>query len=178
MLGQPGEWRRDIANELLTVQDSELRTQRDHEGERVRRRHRSPLSIRRFAYGLMALAALVGGLSGADESPLGMTAVLALAVAATAFYTRANDILLDFDFRGVRRQATIFCIVGMLAALLGCVAASQLTGGRSPIVVRTLGYASIGGGIAAGLSGLVTLLWSFSGTYAGEQIEKRSQEEW
>ena len=39
-------------------------------------------------------------------------------------------------------------------------------------------FAAIGGGIAAGLSGLVTLLWSLSGTYAGEQIEKRSQEEW
>ena len=44
--------------------------------------------------------------------------------------------------------------------------------------MRALGYAAIGGGIAAGLSGLVTTLWSFSGTYAGEQIEKRSQEEW
>lgn len=144
----------------------------------MRRRHRSPLAIRRIAYGLMALAALVGGMSGADESPLGMTAVLALAVAATAVYTRASDFLMDFDYRGVRRQATIFCVVGMLTALLGCVAASQLTDGRAPIVVRALGYAAIGGGIAAGLSGLVTLLWSFSGTYAGEQIEKRSQEEW
>jgi hypothetical protein len=126
----------------------------------------------------MALATLVGGMSGADESPWGMIGVLALAVAATAVYTRANDFLMDFDYRGVRRQATVFFIVGVLTALLGCAAASQLTDGRSPIVVRTLGYAAIGGGIAVGLSGLVTLLWSFSGTYAGEQIEKRSQEEW
>ena len=126
----------------------------------------------------MALAALVGGVSGADESPVGMIAVLALAVAATAVYTRANDVLMDFDYRGVRRQATIFCVVGLLTALLGCVAASQLTDGRAPIMVRAVGYAAIGGGIAAGLSGLVTLLWSFSGTYAGEQIEKRSQEDW
>jgi hypothetical protein len=126
----------------------------------------------------MALATLVGGMSGADESPWGMIGVLALAVAATAVYTRANDFLMDFDYRGVRRQATVFFIVGVLTALLGCAAASQLTDGRSPIVVRTLGYAAIGGGFAVGLSGLVTLLWSFSGTYAGEQIEKRSQEEW
>jgi hypothetical protein len=131
-----------------------------------------------MAYGLMALAALVGGLSGADESPLGMTAVLALGVAAAAVYTRASDFLMDFDYRGVRRQAAIFCAVGILVALLGCVAASQLANDRAPIVVRAVGYAAIGGGIAAGLSGLVTLLWSFSGTYAGEQIEKRSQEEW
>ena len=126
----------------------------------------------------MALAALVGGMSGADESPFGMVVVLALAVAATAVYTRANDVLMDFDYRGVRRQATIFCVVGLLTALLGCVAASQLTDGRAPIMVRAVGYAAIGGGIAAGLSGLVSLLWSFSGTYAGEQLEKRSQEDW
>lgn len=144
----------------------------------MRRRQRSPLSIRRISYGLMALAALIGGMSGADESPVGMTAVLAIAVAATALYTRASDILMDFDYRGVRRQSAIFCAVGMLAALLGCVAASQLVDGRAPILVRGLGYAAIGGGIAMGLSGLVTLLWSFSGTYASEQIDKRSQEEW
>lgn len=117
-------------------------------------------------------------MSGADESPLGMTAVLALAVAATALYTRASDILMDFDYRGVRRQAAFFLIIGLLTALAGCVVASQLTDGRAPILVRAFGYAAMGGGIAAGLSGLVTLLWSFSGTYAGEQIEKRSQEEW
>lgn len=144
----------------------------------MRRRHRSPLSIRRMSYGLMALAALVGGLSGADESPLGMTAVLAISVAATALYARANDILMDFEFRGVRRQATIFFVGGVLAALLGCVVASELVDGRAPILVRALGYAGIGGGIATGLAGLVTLLWTYSGTYAGEQIEKRSQEEW
>ena len=144
----------------------------------MRRRHRSPLSIRRISYGLMALAALVGGLSGADEAPLGMTAALALAVAATAVYTRANDFLMDFDYHGVRRQAAIFCAVGLLTALLGCVIASQLVEGRAPVLIRALGYAGMGGGIAIGLSGLVTLLWSFSGTYAGEQIEKRSQEEW
>jgi len=104
--------------------------------------------------------------------------VLALAVAATAAYNRANDFLMDFDYRGVRRQAAIFCTMGMLTALLGCVAASQFTDRRAPILVHTAGYGAIGGGIAVGLSGLVTLLWSFSGTYAGEQIEKRSQEEW
>jgi len=144
----------------------------------VRRRHRSPLSTRRLSYGLMALAALVGGLSGADASPVGMIAVLALAVASAGLYTRANDILLDFDFRGVRRQSIVFCVVGLFTALLGCVAASQLVDGSGAVVIRTLGYAAIGGGIAAGLGGLVTLLWSFAGTYAGEQIEKRSHEEW
>jgi hypothetical protein len=126
----------------------------------------------------MALAALVGGMSGADESSWGMIGALALAVVATALYVRASDILLDFDYRGVRRQATIFCVVGLLAALLGCVVASSLVDDRAPIVVRAVGYAAIGGGVAVGLSGLVTLLWSFAGTYAGEQIEKRSQEEW
>lgn len=144
----------------------------------MRRRNRSPLSIRRFAYALMSLAALVGGLAGADDSPIAMIVVLALAVAAAAVYTRACDILLDFDYRGVRRQAAIFAVVGILVALLGCVVASQLADSRAPATVRAFGYAAIGGGIAAGLSGLVTVLWSFSGTYAGEQIEKRSHEDW
>jgi hypothetical protein len=126
----------------------------------------------------MALAMLAGGVSGARESAAGMILVLILAVAATACYVRAADFLLDFDYRGVRRQATAFTLVGFATALLGCVAASQFVDGRSPVLVRSLGYAGIGGGIAAGLSGLVTLLWSFSGTYAGEQIEKRSNEEW
>ena len=142
------------------------------------RRARSPLSIRRLSYGAMALAALAGGLSGADEAPVGMIGALLAAVAAAALYTRANDILMDFDVRGVRRQAVLFCVAGIAAALLGCVAASYLVDGRAPIIVRALGYAAIGGGIAAGLSGLVTLLWSFLGAYAGEQIDKRSQEEW
>ncbi len=56
----------------------------------MRRRQRSPLSIRRISYGLMALAALIGGMSGADESPVGMTAVLVIAVAATALSTRST----------------------------------------------------------------------------------------
>lgn len=144
----------------------------------MHRRHRSPLAIRRLAYALMALAALVGGLSGADASPVGMIAALGLAVAATAVYTRANDILLDFDYRGVRRQAIVFCVAGIATALLGCMAASWLVDGRGAMAIRTIGYAAIGGGIAAGLAGLVTILWSYAGTYAGEQIEKRSQEEW
>lgn len=144
----------------------------------MRRRHQSPLSIRRYAYGLMALAVLVGGLSGADGAPIAMIAVLALAVAATAVYTRANDILLDFDYRGVRRQAALFCVLGIVTALLGCALVSWLDDARGAILIRTLGYAALSGGIAMGLSGLVTLLWSFSGTYAGEQIEKRSREEW
>jgi hypothetical protein len=126
----------------------------------------------------MALAALVGGLSGADSSSIAMIVVLALAVAACAVYTRASDILLDFDYRGVRRQALLFTGVGILAALLGCVIASQLADGSAPAVMRAIGYAALGGGMAVGLSGLVTALWSFSGTYAGEQIEKRSREEW
>ncbi len=107
-----------------------------------------------------------------------MIAVLLLSLAAVGCYVRAADFLLDFDYRGVRKQATLLTIAGIAAALLGCVAASQFVEGRAPVLVRTVGYAGIGGGIAAGLSGLVTLLWSFSGTYAGEQIEKRSNEEW
>lgn len=144
----------------------------------MRRRPRNPRSIRRLSYGLMLLAALAGGLSGADDAPVGMIAALAVAVAATALFTRANDILMDFDIRGVRRLAALLCIAGITMTLLGCVVASQLTEMRASIVVRTVGYAAIGGGIAAGLSGLATLLWSTLGTYAGEQIEKRSQEEW
>ena len=144
----------------------------------MRRRNRSPLEIRRIGYALMALATLAGGLSGAQESPIGMIAVLILSLAAVGCYVRAADFLLDFDYRAVRRQATLFAVVGLAAALIGCVAASQLVDGAAPTLVRTLGYAGIGGGIAVGLSGLVTLLWSFSGTYAGEQIEKRSREEW
>jgi hypothetical protein len=144
----------------------------------VRRRHRSPLSIRRFSYALMALAALMGGLSGADDSPIAMIVVLALALAACVVYTRAGDVLLDFDYRSVRRQALLFTGIGILTALLGCVIASQLSEGRAPAVMRAIGYAAIGGGIAVGLSGLVTVLWSYSGTYTGEQIEKRSREEW
>jgi hypothetical protein len=126
----------------------------------------------------MALAALVGGLSGAEESPLGMIAVFVFVIAATACYVRAVDFLLDFDYRATRRQATLFTIVGLATALLGCVVASQLVDGPSATLVRTLGYAAIGGGIAVGLSGLVALLWSFAGTYAGEQIDERSREEW
>ena len=126
----------------------------------------------------MALAALVGGWSGAKESSVGMIAVLTLAIAAVGCYVRAIDFLLDFDSRGVRRQATLFTILGLTIALFGCLVASQLVDRSSPDIARTLGYAGIGGGIAVGLSGLVALLWSFSGTYAGEQIEKRSREEW
>jgi hypothetical protein len=126
----------------------------------------------------MALATLVGGWSGAQESPVGMIAALVLALGAVGCYVRAADFLLDFEYRGVRRQATLFTIVGFGAALIGCVVASRLAEGSAPALVRALGYAGIGGGIAVGLSGLVTLLWSFSGTYAGEQIEKRSNEEW
>lgn len=144
----------------------------------MRRRNRSPLEIQRVGFALMVLAALVGGLSGAKESTVGMIVVLLLSLAAVGCYVRAADFLLDFDYRGVRKQATLLTIAGIAAALLGCVAASQLVEGRAPVLVRTVGYAGIGGGMAAGLSGLVTLLWSFSGTYAGEQIEKRSNEEW
>lgn len=144
----------------------------------MRRRNLSPLAIRRIGYALMALAGVLGALSGAAESTVGMILVLVFAIAATGCYVRASDVLLDFDYRGVRRQATLLTTVGFAAALVGCVTASQLAEGRAPVLVRSLGYAGIGAGIAAGLSGVVTMLWSFSGTYAGEQIEKRSNEEW
>ena len=144
----------------------------------MRRRNRSPFEIRRVAYVLMALATLVGGLSGAEESSIGMIAVFVFVIAATGFYVRAADFLLDFDFRSTRRQATLFAIIGLATALVGCGVASQLVDGRSPTLMRTIGYAGIGGGIAVGLSGLVALLWSFAGTYAGAQIDERSREEW
>lgn len=142
----------------------------------MRRRNRSPLEIQRVGFALMALAVLAGGWSGATESPYGMIAVLLLSVAAAGCYVRAADFLLDVNYRGVRKQATLLTIAGVAAALLGCVAASQFVEGRASL--RTLAFAGIGGGFAAGLSGLITLLWTFSGTYAGEQIEKRSNEEW
>lgn len=144
----------------------------------MRRRNRSPLEIRRLSYVLMGLATLVGGWAGATESPVGMIAVLALSLAATVCYVRAADVLLDFDYRGTRKQATLFAIVGLAGALAGCAIASQLVEGDRAGLMRAGGYACIGAGIAAGLSGLVALLWSFAGTYAGEQIEKRSNEEW
>lgn len=144
----------------------------------MRRRNRSPLELRRIGFALMVLAGLAGGLSGASDSAVGMIVVLTLAVAAVGCYVRAADVLLDFEFRGVRRQATLLTVIGFAAALVGCVVASQLVDSRLPMLVRAIGYAGIGAGIAAGLSGLVTLLWSFAGTYAGEQIEKRSHEEW
>ncbi len=144
----------------------------------MRRRNRNPLEILRVAYVLMALAALLGGLSGAEESSVGMIAVFVLVLAATGCYVRAADFLLDFDFRRIRRQSTLFAIIGLSTALVGCGVASQLVDGRSPTLMRAIGYAGIGGGIAVGLSGLVALLWSFAGTYAGEQIDKRSREEW
>lgn len=144
----------------------------------MRRRNRSPLATRRLAYALMALAALVGGLSGAEKSAIGMIAALALAVAAAACYVRAADILLDFDYRAVRRQSTLFAVIGGVVALLGCVLVSQLSNDNAPILIRTLGYAAIGGGLAAGLSGAIAMLWSFAGSYAGKQIGERSKEEW
>lgn len=144
----------------------------------MRRRHRSPLVIRRIGYVLMFATAIAAGVAGFRESAVWMIGALSLAVTAAAFYMRASDILLDFDYRRVRRQATGFMLAGMATALLGCIIASALVDGQRASFVRTIGYAAIGGGIAAGLSGLVTTLWSFAGTYAGEQIEKRSQEDW
>lgn len=144
----------------------------------MRRRNRSPFEIRRIAYLLMALAAIAGGWSGAEESPVGMILVFVLVIAATGCYLRAADYLLDFDFRQVRRQAVLFTIVGLSTALVGCGVASQMVDDRSETMVRAIGYAGIGGGSAVGLSGLAALLWSFTGTYAGQQIEKRSREEW
>lgn len=143
----------------------------------MRRRNRGPLEIRLYSYAFMALATLVGGMSGADESPIGMIVVFILSIAAAACYVRAADFLIDFDYKSIRRQATLFTVAGLGAALIGCAVASQLTDGDAPILIRTLGYAGIGGGVAIGLSGLVALLWSFTG-YAGEQIDKRSNEEW
>ena len=148
------------------------------QGATVRRRICSPIEIRRIAYALMALAAVAGGWSGAEVSPVGMIFVCILVIAATVCYVRAADILLDFDFRSVRRQAVLFAIVGLSTATIGCAVASQLVDDRSENLVRAVGYAGISGGIAVGLSGLVAMLWSFTGTYAGQQIEKRSQEEW
>jgi membrane protease YdiL (CAAX protease family) len=144
----------------------------------VRRRNRSPLEIRRLAYALMALAALAGAWSGFSDSTGPMILVLALAVGAAVVYIRAADILLDFDFRGARRQAILFTIVGIVSALIGCVAASRVANGSETSILPAVGYAAMAGGIAVGLSGLVAVLWSFAGTYAGEQIERRSREEW
>ncbi|MCA9860084.1 MAG: hypothetical protein KC438_10190, partial [Thermomicrobiales bacterium] len=85
----------------------------------VRRRHRSPLEIRRLAYVLILLATVVGAYSGYRDSPLGVTTSFALAVAATVVYTRATDFLMDFDLRSVRRQSTVFLVIGLLTAMLG-----------------------------------------------------------
>src|SRR5690606_4970471 len=120
-------------------------------GVLVRRRNRSPIEIRRLSYVIMVLASMAGGWAGATEGPVAMIAVLVLSVAATACYVRAADLLLDFDYRRTRRQAVLFAIVGMAAALVGCVVASQVTNGSRSELVRALGYAAIGGGIAVGL---------------------------
>lgn len=144
----------------------------------MRRRHWSPLAYRRLAYLFMLLAALTGGLSGYRDSALWMTGSLVFAVAACAVYARAADFLMDFDLRSVRRQSTVFLIIGLVAAIFGCVVASQMVRGDRGDLVRAAGYAAISGGIAVGLSGLIATLWSMTATYAGEQIEKRSLEDW
>jgi len=90
-----------------------------------------------------------------------MIAVLALSLAATVCYVRAADVLLDFDYRGTRKQATLFAIVGLAGALAGCAIASQLVEGDRAGLMRAGGYACIGAGIAAGLSGISTSAMTF-----------------
>ncbi len=156
-----------------------------------RRRHRriGPAQQVQAASGLLLTGALVSGcgayyrLSSRAGGPanlgyLAETLGLFLAVAGAVWLTKAADMLVVFEPMRVRSRAILFLLAGIGTTLIACVAASVIQAGRHNAGFRAVVDGAIVGGIGLGLAGFLMLLWAFGLRYAGERIERLSEEDW
>jgi hypothetical protein len=101
-----------------------------------------------------------------------------LALTGAILEARAADVLAAFEDRSVRRRATALLGVGLATAIMGCIVASGVGSDSTSGWVRAGASAALIVGFGLGLGGLLSLLWVAGGTYAGERIERLSEEDW
>lgn len=150
----------------------------------------SPVGRRRLSLLLIAVAAFlagVGALIRATESPgstshsfgyLFDVAGWLIALFAAIVEARVADLFFQFSERGPKRRALALTLIGLICAIAGCYSASVLLDRDSPAIVAALANALMVGGIGAGLAGMFSLGWFYSGNYAAKRVEKLSEEEW
>lgn len=154
-----------------------------------RRRRMGPLQQQRLALSIIILGAFLAGLGayqransegsgGGSGWYLLDTAGLLLVAVAAVWQARLGGILIVFDPKAVRRRAILSMLAGICTALTGCVTASKIENDASDAALRAFTEAGIVGGIGLGLAGFLTLAWAFGMGYAGDRINRLSEEDW
>ena len=150
-----------------------------------RRRFSNPTQQRRFAVGLIAFGGALAGLGAALRADGGSPSSYFLdvlgwfvVVAGAVLEAKTAQLFLAAFPRPARRRAIAFAVVGVIAALAGCVVASAVVDRDSPALLSAVAMFGLVAGIGLGLAGLFSLGWYFGGDYAAGRIEKLSEEDW
>ena len=99
-----------------------------------------------------------------------------LAVAGAVAEARVNLIFAGFQADAVRRRATVLTIVGIIAALAGCVALSTVATTGTVSLARAVAAAFLVGGVGAGLGGILSLAVTSGARYAADRLANLDHE--
>lgn len=145
----------------------------------------NPRVQRRLGIALIALGGLLSAAGGYLRAGDGGSATyyldvlgLMLVIAGAVFETRSAQLFLAARPQSARRRALAFAVVGVIAGLTGCIAASRIADDDAPALLSGLALFGLVGGFGLGLSGLLSLAFFYGGDYAARRIETLSEEEW
>ena len=147
----------------------------------------NPVAKRRIAVGVICLGGLLAGagtLWRAQNDGAGNgTYLLDIAgwlTAAAGALLEAKSSLLFFQVfpSSSRRRAIVFAVLGIVAALAGCIVASTVADDDAPALLSAATMTALVGGVGFGLAGLFSLAANYGGDYAARRIEKLGDEEW
>ena len=157
---------------------------------RRRRRLSNPVVKRRIALGVIGLGAALAGIaqliresttggSGSNSATylldvLGWLMVLAGAV------IEASTAQIFFPAQPIpsSRRAIAFAVLGLVAAVFGCVLTSMVADGDTPAIVSAAGMSVLVIGVGLGLAGFFSLAWYYGGDYAARRIERLGDDDW
>ncbi|MGH2549687.1 MAG: hypothetical protein ACRDHN_09865 [Thermomicrobiales bacterium] len=98
---------------------------------------------------------------------------IVLALISTLFEGRLANILGDFPSATLRRYSLLRVLVGVLAALIGCVVGAVIDADRVSSVISAMGLAVLAGGLTLMLNGIVRLALVDGANYASAKVQDR-----
>jgi len=155
---------------------------------RRRRRLSNPIVKRRIAVVVIVFGAALAGVAqliressfGNSSSATYLLDVLGWLVMVAGAVIEASAAQIFFPAQPVptRRRAFTFAVLGVIAAVLGCVLTSMVADDDTPAIVAGVTMFVLVCGIGFGLAGAFSLAWYYGGDYAARRIERLGDDDW
>lgn len=101
-----------------------------------------------------------------------------IALISTLFEARLANLLGEYPSATLRRNSLLRLLVGVLAALVGCVVGTAIDADSLPSVLSAMGIALLAGGLILMLNGIVRLALVDGANYASGKVQERLDDDY